>query len=492
MTSDDPRLICFYLPQFHPIPENDAAWGKGYTEWRRVVQAKPLFQEHYQPRISSDLGFYDLRLPESQVAQAELAKQYGIAGFCYYYFNLGGGRKLLERPIEQMFKSGKPDFPFCVSWANHHWRANWVGSKEAIAMQTYSEKDAKSLIDELIPMFRDDRYIKVDSKPLFVVYDSQALPDPIKYTQIWRSAAKAAGFRDLYLCRMEKGVVVDPQSVGFDAAIEFPPSGVRSATVQFKPLDSTNGFSGNVYDYGQTAFYAVNREEPQFKLFRGLIPSWDNTARRPANDATIFHGSTPEAYQSWLQESISWTKTHHAGDERLIFINAWNEWGESAYLEPDLKNGHAYLQATLDAQRGKTKSISGIYNAVYALDKAELRNGNGSKLVASKKISGSVDQITRQDSKISLAGWACDLEIPSRPVNVLVFENGRLLTAERTFVSRPDVAQSVDKSALNTGFNIDIDAGLVKGDCTGLKVVIVSQQERYALLPVPNKVVSVR
>lgn len=486
MTNEDVRLICFYLPQFHPIPENDAAWGKGYTEWRRVVQAKPLFEEHYQPRISADLGFYDLRLPESQIAQAELAKQYGVAGFCYYYFNLGRGRKLLQRPIEQMLASGKPDFPFCVAWANHHWRANWVGSKEAIAMQEYSETDAKALIDELIPMFKDERYIKVDGKPLFVVYDTQALPDPLKYAEIWRSAAKAAGLGDLYLARMEKGVVVDPGSVGFDAAIEFPPSGVRSSTIQVEPVDPAGGFSGNVYDYEQTAFYAVNREEPDFKLFRGVIPSWDNTARRPAHDATIFHGSTPEAYQSWLQESVAWTKTHHCGDERLIFINAWNEWGESAYLEPDLKHGHAYLEATRKALHSKTRSISAIYRAVYQLDKSELTNGSGNRLTVSRKISGSVDQLTRGDAKICLAGWACDLENASRPVNVLVFENGKLLAADRTFVSRPDVARSVDKNALRTGFYIDIDASAVKGDCSDLKVAIVSQQERYAFLSVKS------
>lgn len=232
MTNENVRVICFYLPQFHPIPENDAAWGKGYTEWRRVVQARPYFEGHYQPRISADLGFYDLRLAESQIAQAQLAESYGIGGFCYYYYALGGGRKLLERPITQMLANKKPNFPFCVCWANHHWRANWVGSKEAIAMQSYSEQDAIELIEDLIPMFKDERYIKVDGKPLFVVYDTRVLPDPLKYSEIYRSRAKAAGFDDLYLCRMEKEAVVDPRSFGFDASIEFPPSGVRSATIE--------------------------------------------------------------------------------------------------------------------------------------------------------------------------------------------------------------------------------------------------------------------
>jgi lipopolysaccharide biosynthesis protein len=490
MTNEKVRVICFYLPQFHPIPENDAAWGKGYTEWRRVVQSRPHFAEHYQPRISADLGFYDLRLPESQIAQAELAARYGISGFCYYYYSLGNGRRLLERPLNQMFENKKIDFPFCVAWANHHWRANWVGSAEALAIQTYSEEDARALIEDLIPMFKDQRYIKVDGKPLFVVYDTRALPDPLKYSEIYRAGARAAGFEDLYLCRMEKEAVLDPKSIGFDASIEFPPSGVRSATMQVEPLDPKSGFKGSVNDYEQTAFYAINRADTGFNLIRGVMPSWDNSARRPADDATIFHGSTPEAYESWLAESVEWTKQHHRGEERLVFVNAWNEWGESAYLEPDLKNGHKYLEATQRVINGTPgPRYRALTNASYELNKTELRHVSGRTLQPSKKIVGSVDQIEKRDDKICIAGWGCDQEAASEPLHVLIFENSNPVAIERTFAYRPDVAKSVAPGASRAGFYVEFKASLLaRPDCANLKVVLVSPPGKYSLLPVPAKV----
>lgn len=490
MSNEDVRVICFYLPQFHPIPENDAAWGKGYTEWRRVVQARPHFADHYQPRISADLGFYDLRTPESQIAQAELAKQYGVGGFCYYYFSLGGGRKLLERPINQMFASKKPDYPFCVAWANHHWRANWVGSAEAIAMQTYSEEDAAELIDDLIPMFKDERYIRVDGKPLFVVYDTRALPDPLKYSEIYRSRAKAAGLDGLYLCRMEKEAVLDPKSIGFDASIEFPPSGVRSVTLDVEPLDPKSGFKGRVNDYEQTAFYAINRADTGFDLIRGVMPSWDNTARRPADDATIFHNASPEAYESWLAEAVEWTKKNRKGDERLVFVNAWNEWGESAYLEPDLRHGHKYLEATQRVLKGTSGDrYKAISNASYELNKTELRHASGKTLQPSKKIVGSIDQIEKRDDKICISGWGCDQEAASEPLHVLIFEDSKPITVDRTFVYRPDVAKSVAPGATRAGFYVEFKASMLsRSDCGNLKVVLVSPPGKFALLPVPAKV----
>lgn len=494
MSSDDVRFICFYLPQYHPLHENDLTWGKGYTDWRRVVQAQPLFEGHYQPRISADLGFYDLRLQETQIEQAELAAKYGITGFCYYMYWMGQGKKLLERPMEQMFASGKPDFPFCVCWANHHWRLNWVGQPEAIVRQNYSEEDAVLMMEHLIPMFKDDRYIKVDGKPLFIVYGSQVLPDPPKYAEIFRKVAKDAGFKDIFLCRIEKDhQVFDPTTIGFDASIEFPPSGVRSVTVPVKSLDPTNGFPGGVNDYEQTAFYALNRAIPDFKLMRGVMPQWDNTARRPPNDATIFHGSTPEAYEQWLRECVEWTKAHRQGEERLIFCNAWNEWGESAYLEPDLRYGHAYLEATKRALSGANPDSAhhSIRKIDYRLERSDLHDRAGNKLSPSDKIVGSVDRIWKQDDKICMAGWCCDLENPENHVNILLFEDGEFKTADRTFIARPDVAKSINEKAVKAGFHLELPSDQVKTkDLGALKVLVVSKKNRYAALPVPKALAS--
>ncbi len=477
----DLRVICFYLPQYHPIPENDAAWGVGYTEWRHVVMAQPLFEGHYQPRLPADLGFYDLRVPEIRVEQAELARRYGIFGFCYYFYWLGNGRRLLERPLDEMIGSGQPDFPFCVCWANHHWRKNWIGSQEAVVRQSYSEDDTREMIRELIPMFRDKRYILVDGKPLFVVYKSQSLPDPSRYADIWRQEVQAAGFPDLYICRIENEVAVDPVTIGFDAAIEFPPSGVRSATRDVVPLESGSGFKGVVCDYEQTAFYASNRPSPSFKLFRGVVPSWDNTSRRSPGEATIFHGASPETYQDWLAACVEWTKVRHEGDERMIFVNAWNEWGESAYLEPDLRFGHAYLEATLNAVANGTRpaNSSGIKCATtYRLEKKDLFDLKGNKLTLSKNIKGSIEMIEHNDGKLQLAGWALDADNPELPLHILLFHSEKLLVAERTFVQRPDVAAQVERRAKNCGFFIEAD--LVASDA--VNVVAVAGDARFAVL----------
>jgi lipopolysaccharide biosynthesis protein len=481
MTKNDVRLICFYLPQFYPIPENDIAWGKGYTEWRRVVQAKPLFEGHYQPRLPADLGFYDLRLNETQIEQAELAKKYGITGFCYYMYWFGDGRRLLERPLNNMVESGEPDFPYCICWANPPWFANWVGRDDCLVKQEYSEQSAADLMQELIPMFKDKRYILVDGKPLFIVYVSQALPDPKRYAEIWRKAAQEAGFEDIYLCRVENDVVCDPKSIGFDAAVEIPPSGIKSATVPTIAVDPNNA-PGTVYDYEQTAFYAVNKKTPSYKLHRGVFPAWDNSARRPAKVATIFHGSTPEAYSNWLTATIDWTRENHQGDERIVFINAWNEWGESAYLEPDLKFGHAYLEATQRAMNSEpTKQDHSISITNYKFNKKELSDVAGKKLQTSKKIVGSVDQIWKAVDKLCVAGWSCDLDEPSNPVQILLYEDDRLLAAERTFISRPDVAQSVNAQAGRAGFHIELNSSAVN-KATSLQVLVVSQKARYNAL----------
>lgn len=353
------KAICFYLPQFHPVPENDEWWGRGFTEWRNVAKAQPLFPGHYQPHLPADLGFYDLRLEEARVAQAELAREYGIHGFCYYHYWFNG-RRILERPFNEVLASGKPDFPFCLCWANENWTRVWDGGERNVLLeQIYGVDDDLAHIRSLMAAFRDPRYIKVDGKPLFLVYRTELLPDPVKTAALWREEAQKAGFPGLYLARVEnfeRGV--DPGSIGFDAAVEFAPDASKAGTILFRgafaALLSSIGLlpsvfqKSRVYSYPATVHGMQAKAEPNYRWFRCVSPMWDNTARRSVN-ANVFVGSTPSIYQGWLENAVARTKQRLAGDERLVFINAWNEWAEGCHLEPDQRWGRAYLEATRKA-----------------------------------------------------------------------------------------------------------------------------------------------
>ena len=350
------KAICFYLPQYHPVPENDEWWGKGFTEWRNVVKARPQFPEHNQPHIPADLGFYDLRLPEAREAQAALAKEYGIHGFCYYHYWFNG-RRILERPFTEVLNSGNPDFPFCLCWANENWSRRWDGSDEhRLLEQTYSSEDDLAHIQSLIPVFKDNRYIRINGKPLLLVYRTSLLPDPARTAEIWRTEAARAGIGDLYLVCVESfAEVVDPASISFDASVEFAPFGGMDGARKFYGKQHqlfanlgllAKGYVENiVFDYKAMAQRMAQRSDVPWTRFRCATPSWDNSARRKSN-AVIFHGSTPEAYEAWLATIVKQTNSKRQGDERIVFINAWNEWAEANHLEPDLKWGRAYLEAT--------------------------------------------------------------------------------------------------------------------------------------------------
>ncbi len=353
------RALAFYLPQFHPIRENDVWWGAGFTEWTNVARARPLFPWHYQPHIPADLGFYDLRLPETRQAQAELARAHGLAGFCYYHYWFNG-KRVLERPFEEVLASGQPDFPFCLCWANENWTRRWDGQEnEVLLAQRYSPEDDLNHIRSLFPAFRDPRYLRVHGKPLFLVYRAELLPDPARTAEVWREAARRAGIGDLYLARVE-GFVSDepPGRIGFDAAVEFAPDrqrmgwrvnyGRRYAPLTRLGLLSKHYFLHRVFDYDSVVEGMLSKPEPAYKRFLSVMPSWDNSPRK-ARDAFIVRGATPEKYESWLRESVQRTLRRFDGDERLIFINAWNEWGEGCHLEPDRRFGRAYLEATRKA-----------------------------------------------------------------------------------------------------------------------------------------------
>jgi hypothetical protein len=348
------RLIAFYLPQYHPIPENDAWWGKGFTEWANVAKARPNFVGHYQPHLPGELGFYDLRLPEVRQAQAELAAAHGIHGFCYYYYWFNG-RRLLNRPLDEVLSSGQPKLPFCVCWANENWTRIWDGNDHAVLIeQQYSEQNDQLLIQGLFSLLSDQRYIQIDGKPLILIYKPELLPDPVRTTEIWRHQCRQAGLGEIYLAcvhNLTPGASrTDPPRMGFDAGVEFPPlgGGIPSSA----PTDILNPVSkGIFYDYWATAQNFMSAPTPAYPWFRGVMPSWDNTARRQ-NAAHVFIGATPERYRRWLERSINWTVQYRAPGERIVFINAWNEWAEGNHLEPDQVHGRAYLNATHAALKG--------------------------------------------------------------------------------------------------------------------------------------------
>ena len=300
---DQPRLIAFYLPQYHPIAENDAWWGRGFTEWTNVGRAKPLFNGHHQPRVPADLGYYDLRLPEARAAQAALAREHNIHGFCYYHYWFNG-RRLLERPFNDVLAGGNPDFPFCLCWANENWTRAWDGlDREVLIGQRYCPEDDLEHIRWLAGAFRDPRYIRVHGKPLFLVYRVASLPDPMQTVSVWREEARRLGIGELFLCAVESRVggakSIPPAQMGFDAAVEFQPDGLFFP----KPTRPLNDYGG-IFDYRAVVERMLQKPDPGYLRFPCVTPGWDNSARRKENP-TIITGSTPELYEQWLEAVVS-------------------------------------------------------------------------------------------------------------------------------------------------------------------------------------------
>lgn len=354
------EVLAYYLPQFHPFPENDEWWGKGFTEWTNVTKARPHFKGHYQPHLPADLGFYDLRNDETMRQQIELAKAYGLSGFIFYYYWFDG-RRVLEKPLDLFMKRKDFDFKFSLCWANENWTRRWDGAEHEVLLgQTHSSESDENFIRDVIQYMEDPRYIEIDGRPMLTVYRVGLLPELEKTATRWREIAKSILGKDLYLVyAMTFGESRNPKDFGFDAGVQFPPHGISVEQVNYKLTPFTERYAGNAYDYEAIASSARSLLKSfDFPVIPTVFPSWDNTARRGEN-AHLYVGSSPDNYAAWLAEAA-----HHAIEKpvahnrSVVVVNAWNEWAEGAHLEPDQRNGHAFLRTTSDILRPYLRKTS--------------------------------------------------------------------------------------------------------------------------------------
>ena len=342
-------LVAFYLPQFHTIPENDEWWGKGFTEWRNVTRALPQFEGHYQPKLPGDLGFYDLRNVEVMHEQARLAREYGISAFCFYFYWFGG-KTLLETPLRNWLNDKTIDLKFCLCWANEKWTRTWDGRGDEILIdQKHSPEDDIAFIEHVAEYMRDPRYLRVDGRPALLVYRPGMFPDARSTTALWRAWCIAQGVGDIKLIYVQSFDNADPRSLGFDAAVEFPPMQSSPGPTTDSSVLLNPGYVGSVVPWREVRESFGRGTAKSYPLYKGVNPGWDNEARRPGRGRCL-QGASPSRYGHWLAETIE--SAHSSLVDDPIFINAWNEWAEGAFLEPDANHGYANLDATRRALCG--------------------------------------------------------------------------------------------------------------------------------------------
>jgi hypothetical protein len=347
------------LPQYHPIPENDEWWGRGFTEWTNVAKARPLFRNHYQPRVPADLGFYDLRLPETRAAQAELVEAYGIEGFCYWHYWFAG-KRLLERPFNEVLKSGEPKLPFCLAWANDSWTGIWHGAPDRMLIeQTYpGREDEVTHFHSLLAAFCDERYLKIDGQPVFVIHNPYRLPEPSRLIDTWKQLAVNSGLKGIYFIANVDSMAWPANRYGFDALIPHNPgmttscyhsyiNSLKRLCPHFQGNDVTTILKAiyrkpDTIPYGEYIRRALPPPPDTLDAYPCVVPGWDNTPRCGIN-GFVLQGSQPELFRAHLRSAIQQV-AHRNPDKRVIFIKSWNEWAEGNYLEPDLRFGRSYLE----------------------------------------------------------------------------------------------------------------------------------------------------
>lgn len=354
MSSSPARLIAFHLPQFHPIPENDEWWGKGFTEWTNTGKAKPLFPGHDQPKVPTDLGYYDLRLPEARKAQADLARKYGVEGFCYYHYWFGG-KRLLERPVNEIIASGEPDFPFCLCWANESWTGIWHGAPRRMLMeQTYpGEADHRAHFEYLLTAFRDKRYITVDGRPMFVIYRAWQIPDVKAVLDLWNALADEAGIpHPFYVCVRTPDLDWNPLEHGFSATVTPSMPRIRHWISWAEPVARLRKYwkdkrkLPHIFQHAEVMDQMLAEHVSGGNDYPCVIPNWDNTPRSGSR-GVVLQGSTPELFRGHLRRALDRVKDNRP-EERIVFVKSWNEWAEGNHLEPDLRFGHGYLEVVRD------------------------------------------------------------------------------------------------------------------------------------------------
>lgn len=360
------RIIAFYLPQFHPIPENDEWWGQGFTEWTNVKKANPLYEGHNQPRVPGILGYYDLRDPEVRLAQANLAREHGIEAFCYWHYWFGNGRRLLERPFDEVLASGEPDFPFCLCWANETWTGIWHGApKRVLIEQTYpGEQDEQKHFASLLPAFHDHRYVRVNNKPLFAIYKPDKLPDPQVFTTRWQRMARAAGLDGLFLVALSN----EPHAEflkSFDAVVNHGPGDyfAKTLTKNIVPRLFRRLSKGKIADFLPEKLRSFVRQpirhefsdvvdkvlppvEDEERFLPCILAGWDNTPRSSYR-GVVFENFNAGLFQIYLQKALLRVNENDL-DKKIIFIKAWNEWAEGNYLEPDQHLNDSLLKVVRD------------------------------------------------------------------------------------------------------------------------------------------------
>lgn len=355
------RVIAMYLPQYHPFKENDEWWGKGFTEWTNVGKAKPLFRGHYQPRVPADLGYYDLRMPIIREQQADLAREAGVEGFMYWHYWFGNGKTLMSNIFQEVLESGAPDFPFCLGWANHSWsRRTWnsdaQNSKNVdLMIQEYPESDILIHFKSVLPAFLDPRYITVDGKPVFLIYDPLGHPNCKHFINEWRKLAKEAGLPGIHFIGNASGKESNFDKIlnlGFDALtisnqwnaqtqcnhgylINILRNILRKYFPKYTPLD--------IYNYKEIIKYLHSDWDKKENCYPQIIPNWDRSPRG-GRRAVIYVGSTPELFKKHVENALEIVKGKE-DEHKIVFLRSWNEWAEGNYMEPDLKFGHGYINA---------------------------------------------------------------------------------------------------------------------------------------------------
>ena len=346
------RVIAFYLPQFHPTPENDEWWGKGFTEWTNLASAKPLYKGHEQPVIPGELGFYDLRLPETRVAQAEMASAFGVEGFCYWHYWFAG-RRMLERPFDEVLSSGSPDFPFCLGWANHSWNGIWKDEPHRkLIDQTYpGESDDRAHFNYLLKAFSDHRYITVDGKPLFVIFSPTDMPDAKRRFDLWRELALQSGLKGLHIVGINMLDFKDPDALGLDSVIlsrlavtNTANSVVNEASRIVWGIRRRLAMGGpRIVEYSEAIKHLVpDLNQLDCESYPCVYPNWDNTPRKGCK-GLVLANSTPELFEGHLTDAVD-ALGNRDDEHKLVFVKSWNEWAEGNHLEPDTKWGLQYLQ----------------------------------------------------------------------------------------------------------------------------------------------------